>query len=350
MKISLNFNELRYTLTLLISTFVFCFASQTAGAQTMPKVYGGYNKGGSSYDVVVKYSSKKKLQMFVNGQKSAQATVQRDSWATFKKVQLSGKGNVSFAETSTKSQALNYKSYFEVTGNKVRFYDSDVSLAQAHTNAIGTRTKTANCQITANREQDTACTPGAVFSNVTKDMVCKSGYSKSVRNVTDNTKTKVFAEYGIASHKSGAYEVDHLISLELGGTNDIANLWPEVATPTPGFHEKDKVENYLHGQVCTGKLALADAQNKITNEWLQVYIGLFPATTSQPKTTVTAPSTPPVQTATPAPAQSSGGVVKLSTTGICHAPGDAYYDRTIHYTAYSSMQACIDAGGRPSLR
>lgn len=48
--------------------------------------------------------------------------------------------------------------------------------------------------------------------------------------------------------------------------------------------------------------------------------------------------------------QNSNTIVKMSNAGICHSPGDAYYDRTIHYTAYSSMQACIDAGGRPSER
>ena len=33
------------------------------------------------------------------------------------------------------------------------------------------------------------------------------------------------------------------MSLELGGSNDIKNLWPEAALPTPGFHEKDAVED-----------------------------------------------------------------------------------------------------------
>ena len=40
--------------------------------------------------------------------------------------------------------------------------------------------------------------------------------------------------YGIrGSHHGSAYEVDHLISLELGGSNEVANLWPEAATPKP---------------------------------------------------------------------------------------------------------------------
>ena len=56
--------------------------------------------------------------------------------------------------------------------------------------------------------------------------------------------------------------------MELGGSNDIANLFPEAAEQRPGFHEKDKVENYLHAQVCSGKMSLNDAQVKIANDWL----------------------------------------------------------------------------------
>jgi hypothetical protein len=50
------------------------------------------------------------------------------------------------------------------------------------------------------------------------------GYAKSVRHVSGMIKAQVYREYGIASHRSGEYEVDHLISLELGRSNDIRNL------------------------------------------------------------------------------------------------------------------------------
>jgi hypothetical protein len=40
-------------------------------------------------------------------------------------------------------------------------------------------------------------------------------------------KRKVYAEYGITHHEPSEFEVDHLISLELGGSNSIRNLWPE---------------------------------------------------------------------------------------------------------------------------
>ena len=135
---------------------------------------------------------------------------------------------------------------------------------------ISQQTKTSGC-VAHDALPDSDCTPGAVFSDVTKDQVCVSGYSTSVRNVPESEKNQVYAEYGVKSHTTGEYEVDHLISLELGGSNDIANLWPEPAEPRPGFHEKDKVENYLHQQVCSGAMSLADAQAIIATDWMSVY-------------------------------------------------------------------------------
>jgi|SRR5579859_3559228 len=135
---------------------------------------------------------------------------------------------------------------------------------------FGKQTKTSNCMAHAGLP-DSACTPGALFSNATVQQICKSGYASSVRNVPTSEKDQVYAEYGITHHSTGQYEVDHLVSLELGGSNDIANLWPEAASPTPGFHQKDQVENYLHDQVCSGAVSLKDAQDKIATNWLAVY-------------------------------------------------------------------------------
>lgn len=137
-------------------------------------------------------------------------------------------------------------------------------------NSFGIQTKTSGCVAHAGLP-DSACTPGAIFPDATKNQVCTSGYASSVRNVPESEKEQVYAEYGIASHSPGQYEVDHLISLELGGSNDIANLWPEAAQPTPGFHQKDEVENYLHRQVCAGIISLSQAQSEIAQNWLAIY-------------------------------------------------------------------------------
>lgn len=116
---------------------------------------------------------------------------------------------------------------------------------------------------------DASCTPGSVFANATVAQICKAGYAQSVRSVPQAEKDKVFAEYGIAQHPPGSYEIDHLVSLELGGSNDLKNLWPEAALPKPGFHEKDSVESFLHVQVCSGKMPLKQAQRAIATNWKQ---------------------------------------------------------------------------------
>ncbi len=135
---------------------------------------------------------------------------------------------------------------------------------------LGVQTKTSGC-VAHEGLPDSACTPGAVFSNATQQQICTYGYASSVRNVPYSEKDQAYAEYGIYHHSSGQYEVDHLIPLELGGSNSIANLWPEAAYPKPGFHEKDNVENYLHDQVCSGAISLKDAQTEIATNWLAVY-------------------------------------------------------------------------------
>ncbi|HVC99776.1 MAG TPA: hypothetical protein VNG93_01350 [Candidatus Dormibacteraeota bacterium] len=63
----------------------------------------------------------------------------------------------------------------------------------------------------------------------------------------------------------------HLVPLELGGDNSGRNLWPEPASPSPGFHQKDDLENYLHDAVCGGRMNLPDAQRGIASNWALLY-------------------------------------------------------------------------------
>jgi hypothetical protein len=115
---------------------------------------------------------------------------------------------------------------------------------------------------------DRACTPGLVAHPSVAD-VC-SATTRAERRVSEEKRKRVFAEYGLSPKQApGAYEVDHLVPLELGGSNDIANLWPEAA---PGFHAKDKVENYLHAQVCRRRMSLEEAQRTIAKDWTSVHV------------------------------------------------------------------------------
>jgi hypothetical protein len=127
---------------------------------------------------------------------------------------------------------------------------------------------------------DKKLTPGATL-NVTLQALCEKGYAGNVRNVPDSEKNKVYAEYGIKTHTAGEYEVDHLISLELGGSNDIKNLWPQSYTGTWNAHVKDKLEDHLHVLVCAGTMKLEDVQKKISTDWITLYKNVF--NTTKPK-------------------------------------------------------------------
>jgi hypothetical protein len=122
---------------------------------------------------------------------------------------------------------------------------------------------------------DPQCTPGAIDPRVTQanliQTICVSGHTKTVRPPaadTDALKDQQMKQYGLTLSKSQVEE-DHLAPLEVGGApRDPANLWPEPRTGTPNAGNKDKVENWMHREVCAGRLSLAEAQRRIAMDWV----------------------------------------------------------------------------------
>ena len=134
---------------------------------------------------------------------------------------------------------------------------------------ISQQSESASCRALPGPRPDPTCTPGAIDPAVTQadiqTTICRSGYTATVRppvSETDKLKREMYTAYGIPT--GTASELDHLVSLELGGANDASNLWPEVGSqPNP----KDSVENDLHKAVCSGKVTLAAAQQAIASDW-----------------------------------------------------------------------------------
>jgi hypothetical protein len=131
------------------------------------------------------------------------------------------------------------------------------------------------CHILIGGLPDLKCTPGATNLSVTqhniKNTICVPGYSRTIRppvSYTTPLKMKLMQSYGFTDSRSN-YELDHLISLEIGGNpTDVRNLWPEPGYVQYNFHIKDRFENYLHKQVCNGAMSLSDAQKEIANDWI----------------------------------------------------------------------------------
>jgi hypothetical protein len=117
---------------------------------------------------------------------------------------------------------------------------------------------------------DRHVTPGAAFKDVGAAQICDLHYTQGVRQPRFNTKVLAFANYGISIRDRDVYEVDHLIPVSLGGTNDIENLWPQPYGGT-GAERKDRLERQLRGLVCSHKLALRTAQRAIATNWWFAY-------------------------------------------------------------------------------
>jgi hypothetical protein len=144
-------------------------------------------------------------------------------------------------------------------------------------------TKTTNC-VAVDGLPDAACSPGNINAALTKDLICAAGFRTADyrdKVTTPEKKATTYALYNITRppNNTGANqqcELDHLIPLEIGGADDLSNIWPQCSPgyagwTASGFRDKDKFENYLHRMVCAGSLSLTDAQLQISSDWLRYW-------------------------------------------------------------------------------
>lgn len=124
---------------------------------------------------------------------------------------------------------------------------------------------------------DARLTPGATVA-VSLAQVCGTAGDEA-RTVPASVAQQVFRKYGIHDPKPRAYEVDYLITPALGGSDDIANLWPQPYSNTAwNAHVKDALEDHLKQQVCAGILSLAEAQRELSTDWVAAYKRHFATT------------------------------------------------------------------------
>jgi hypothetical protein len=120
-------------------------------------------------------------------------------------------------------------------------------------------------------------TPGAVRT-VSATEVCGASIEahKELLVIPASVKEEVFREYGMSAARPQYFEIDFLITPELGGSNDIRNLWPEpYRAPVWNAHVKDQLEDKLRDMVCNGEIDLATAQHDIAADWILAYKKYF---------------------------------------------------------------------------
>ena len=119
-------------------------------------------------------------------------------------------------------------------------------------------------------------TPGAV-GPVSLDALC-AGRTVDKPAVTSTIRDVVLREYRMEHVAPGEYELDYLITPELGGVPDARNLWPErYSTDVWNARVKDDLEDLLPQLICRGQLDLATAQRDIADNWIAAYKKYFKA-------------------------------------------------------------------------
>ena len=212
---------------------------------------------------------------------------------------------------------------------------------------------------------DPKLTPGDTFPVSLADIQVK-GYSATVRDVPIKEKRAVYAAYGITHWQKGEYEVDHLISLSLGGSNSQKNLWPQSYLTEPwNAHTKDQLEYKLLQLVRSGKVDLPTAQAEMAHDWIAAYkkyvapeplvdkrrkgkaarytgtaYGDESAARDEHPDTETTPETP---TAATGSGTATGQVWVNTKSGVIWQPGSRYYGKTAK-GKYMSEADAIAAG------
>jgi hypothetical protein len=126
---------------------------------------------------------------------------------------------------------------------------------------------------------DKKCTPGKAWTT-DKETICNGGSTSLIRpsdTYTNKLKVAQIREYGYGDVDPGDYEEDHLVPLEIGGhPDDPENLWPEAHAGKNGSQQKDKVEDWLHAQICRGAMTPQAAQDGMKTNWKQYLAHVTP--------------------------------------------------------------------------
>jgi anti-sigma factor RsiW len=118
-------------------------------------------------------------------------------------------------------------------------------------------------------------TPGATVPLEAAEL-CASRRGPQQHRLPASIRQGVLRKYRMEHLAPSEYELDFLITPELGGSAEPANLWPErYQQPVWNARVKDELEELLPRLVCAGRLRLDVAQRDIATDWIAAYRKYF---------------------------------------------------------------------------
>lgn len=109
-------------------------------------------------------------------------------------------------------------------------------------------------------QPDLVMTPGKLCTHGVKRYAQQITYCE--RDVDSSTKRQIIADYDrklgyqIRSMNRNDFKIDHFIPLSIGGSNDVANLWPQHKSV---YEYSDRLESHVANLMTENKIKQAEA-------------------------------------------------------------------------------------------
>jgi len=112
-------------------------------------------------------------------------------------------------------------------------------------------------------------TPGATMK-ANNAQICAADFTSQAKPVAGWQRAEALERYGLRPDNFTG-DLDHLVPVSLGGSNDPDNLWPFHAQGDFTLDAKNALAAKLRDMVCAGKISLKDAQDAFKKDWTKAY-------------------------------------------------------------------------------